>query len=111
MDAGYDHLNRKMRSLLHCALYRTTLRISCRDNGCRHTVSWEAVRVWWRFQCKGWDDTLPGAENRFYCTKCWHGQQKVSRPRILITRDMPRECHLPYPDEREWQRVISRYRS
>ena len=109
MEADRDHLNRKLRTLLHCALYRTTLRITCRR--CSHAVLWEAVRVWWHFERKGIDDRLPEAEKRFYCGKCWREKHTVSRPRIVITRDMPRDCYLPYPDDRTWKRVISRYRS
>jgi hypothetical protein len=91
VDASRDHLNRKLRTLMHCALYRATLRLSCRN--CPHSVSWEAVRVWWHFHRKGIDDRIPEVLQRFYCTKCWSDRQMVSRPQLQITRDMPRECH------------------
>lgn len=109
MDASRDHLNRKLRTLMHCALYRTTLKLSCRR--CPHSVSWDAVPIWWHFHRKGIDDRIPDVLRRFYCLKCWRERRVVSRPRLEFTKDMPGGCYMPYPDEREWKRIISRYRS
>lgn len=108
-DQSRDHLGRKLRTLMHCALYRTTLKLSCRR--CRHVALFDAVPVWWHFHRKGIDDAIPDVLNRFYCTHCWRDRKVVSRPRLEITRDMPRSSGLEYPDEREWKRIISRYRS
>lgn len=109
MDHSRDHLNRKLRTLMHCALYRTTLRLRC--TRCPHTVSWDAVPVWYHFHRKGIDDRIPEVLQRFYCTLCWRERQVVSRPRLEITKDMPQECGLVYPSDREWKGITSRYRS
>ena len=104
-----DHLNRKLRTLMHCALSRTTLRLSCRR--CRHSVLYDAVPVWWHFHRKGIDDRIPEVLERFYCTRCWQDRQTVSRPKLQITRSMPDTCPLPYPDQQTWKNFMSRYRS
>ncbi len=41
---------------------------------------------WWMYECKGWDDRLPGAFRRLYCEGC-QAAGRVVRPRAEITRE------------------------
>ena len=108
VDPTRNHTNQKLRCLLHCALYQRTIEVTC--PGCRRIVKFDAVPLWWWFERRGVDDVLSTVMRRFYCTRC-HRAGKVVRPRWRITEDAPDPCKLPYPDEREWKRQISRYRS
>lgn len=95
---------------MHCALYRKTLKVRCRR--CPHTKLLDAVPLWWHFERKRWSDALPEAVEHLYCGACWRERRlRVSGPRYWITDDKPEAMHLPYPDEREWKRITSRYRS
>lgn len=107
---GTDHLGRGIANLEQCALYQRTLQLSCRS--CPHSFVLDGLAGWWLFHRRGWDDRLPGAMRRFYCSKCWHGRfVKVSVPRYSIGRLQPSPGQPPYPDVRDWKRLVGRYRS
>lgn len=111
MDADRDHLNRKLRSLMHCALYRKTLELVCPNTDCGHNRLLDAVPLWWLFSRRGWDDRLPCAIRHFYCSKCWRARRWILRPRYRITADNPAGDQFAYPPEHEWKRLVARYRS
>jgi len=105
-----DHIGHRIDSLLLCALHRRTLKLSCR--ACPHVRLWDAVPIWWLFEKKGWSGIVREIPRRFYCGICWHQQhRKTTAPRIQIVGEAPGETPYPYPSEREWKRVVSRYRS
>jgi hypothetical protein len=104
-----DHAERRLRTLQHCALHRRTIRLTCPI--CGHVRSFDAVALWWMYERRGWDDALPGAYRRMYCTACKSKRDAVVRPRAEITRDRPDDRQPPYPDEATWKRLVSRYRS
>lgn len=103
-----DHLDRQMRTLEHCALYRRTIELTCPQ--CRRVRRIDAVALWWLFERSGWDDRLPAAFHRFVCRNCVKGGRGV-RLAAQITRDRPDEDQPPYPDAGTWRRLVSRYRS
>lgn len=109
-SAAYTHTNAKLSTLMHCALYRRTVQLSCRD--CPHVARIDAVPLWWLFERRNWDDRLSAVPPHFYCSKCWHRRyRKTSRPRLTLTNDPPEPSSWAYPDERTWKRLVSRYRS
>lgn len=110
-DPDRDHLNRKLRTLTHCALYRKTIRLACANQDCGHERLFDAVPLWWLFHCQGWDDRLPGAVRHFYCSRCWKSRRWILRPGYRVTADAPTGTQFKYPPESEWKRLISRYRS
>jgi hypothetical protein len=112
MEAYLDHTNRRIDSLVMCALHRRTLRLSCRS--CPHVRLLDAVPVWFLFERKGWSGFIQEVPARFYCAACLRdAARKVTRPRLVITNDAapPPTREWPYPDERVWKRLVSRYRS
>jgi hypothetical protein len=111
MAPGDDrtHIGERLRTLQHCALHRRTIRLVCRS--CGHLRYLEAIRLWWLFSRRMWDDRLPQAIERLCCAKC-RAAGRTERFRFEITRERPDEQpQPPYPDEREWKRIVSRYRS
>ncbi len=108
MSADRDHLNRQLRGLLHCALHRRTIRLSCPV--CQRIRCFDAVALWWFFERRHEDDAIPQVFGRFYCAVCRRTGQIV-RPRWAITEEPPDSDQPPYPSEQIWKRQISRYRS
>jgi hypothetical protein len=107
-DPSVDHINRKLRCLLHCAFHRRTIQLTCPR--CKRVRRFDAVALWWFFERRHEDDAVPAVLRRFYCSVCKRAGAKV-RPRYEITTEPPDADQPPYPDELEWKRQISRYRS
>lgn len=55
-DDEYDHLNRKLRNIEHCALHRRTIEVTCLR--CNRVKRFDAVALWWLFEKRHWDDGL-----------------------------------------------------
>ena len=105
-----DHLGRKLDTLVHCALHRRTLKLSCLH--CPHVRLLDAVPVWYLFDRKGWSGLMWDVPKRFFCSRCMTERlRKVRGPRVQVTDERPGKEQFPYPDERTWKRLISRYRS
>lgn len=111
MDPSRDHLNRKLRTITHLALYRRTLRLVCANQSCGHYRLLDPIPLWWMFSRLGWDDRLGRALGKFYCSKCWRAHRWVLRPRGFISEEPPTGAQFAYPPESEWKRLIRRYRS
>jgi len=108
--ADRTHTGQRIDTLMQCALFRRTLRISCRK--CPHVRLWDSVPIWWLFEKKGWCGFMREVPRRLYCSHCWTERyDRVKAPRITITNDPPGKTPFRYPDEREWKRFVSRYRS
>ncbi|WP_174291056.1 hypothetical protein [Sphingomonas bacterium] len=103
-----DHIGRALRTIEQCALHRRSLRLTCQR--CRLVRVLDAIPVWWLFQQRGWPHDLSGAARRFACSACRETGHR-SEPTIEVGRDRPEGPQPPYPDEREWKRLVSRYRS
>ncbi|WP_267395389.1 MULTISPECIES: hypothetical protein [unclassified Sphingomonas] len=103
------HVGQRLRTLQHCALHRRTIKLTC--SACQRERRFDAVALWWMYECKGWNDRLPGALRRLYCEACRASAGKVVRPEVEITREQPDEKRPPYPDQRTWRKLVSRYRS
>ena len=49
---------------------------------------------------------------RFYRSRCvTELLRKVRSPSVVVTADEPEKGLFPYPDDRTWKRMLSRYRS
>jgi len=108
--ADFTHTDRRITTLMECALYRRTLRVSCKK--CPNVRMWDAVPIWWLFEKKGWCGFLREVPQRLFCSHCWTERyERVRTPLVMITNEPPGETPYPYPGEREWKRVVSRYRS
>jgi RNase P subunit RPR2 len=111
MAPGDDltHIGQRLRSLEHCALHRRTIKLTCPT--CQHERRFDAVALWWLYEQRGWNDHLPRAYRRLYCEACLVKLHRVVRPIAEITRDKPDAEQPPYPEERTWKKLVSRYRS
>ena len=110
MQPDRTHTGQRIDTLMQCALYRRTLKISCRK--CSHVRVWDAVPVWWLFQRKGWEGLMREVPRRLICSHCWAERyERVRSPRVEITGERPEKTPLGYPTEREWKRFVARYRS
>lgn len=108
-DDGWTHIGERLRCLEHCALHRRTIKLTCPS--CGHVRLLDAVALWWMFKHRGWNDALPGAYRRLYCDACLVTDGRKHRPVAEITREQPDASQPPYPNERDWKRLVSRYRS
>lgn len=102
------HIGVRLTNLHLCALYRRTITLTCRQ--CSRVRRLDAVALWWLFACRMWDDRLPRAIGRLCCDPC-RAAGTVARFDYEITREPPDADQPPYPDEREWKKIVSRYRS
>ena len=64
------------------------------------------------FEQRHWDDRLDMVPKRFWCTRCWLSRKRRRHdPELTLTREAPTGDPWPMPDEREWKRLVQRYRS
>jgi hypothetical protein len=104
-----DHLNRQLKTLELCGLYRRTIKLTC--PGCQRVRLLDAVALWWLAEQRRWPDEVREVARKLYCEDCHRDRRKVVRPRFEITREPPSGPQFAYPDEREWKRVVARFRS
>jgi hypothetical protein len=107
-DAAYQEA--RLTCIVHHALYQWNIRLTCR--ACRHARVFEGHQLWWLFHRRRWDDQMKSIGHRFYCGRCCNTDcRKIKTPAWQRTKDPPTGVALAWPDEREWKRAISRYRS
>lgn len=95
--------------LFEAAIWHYAVGVRC---GCGHRAAFQPYGLWWRFHRKGWNDDLQAARARFWCRPCRLSHGRKVRPgalRLIRPYDGPL-IELPLPDEREWKRVLSRFR-
>lgn len=61
--------------------------------------------LWWLFERRHWDDVMRHVGHRLKCRACG------GRACVSWSRDKAATISLLMPDEREWKRAISRFRS
>lgn len=101
-----DWHDARLTHLQFLALYRWNVRVSCT---CGRTAVFHGGALWWLFERNGWSDRLQDAPKRFTCEICRSGGRR-GLPRLQKTRDEATRP-LKMPDEREWKRLVSRYRA
>ena len=89
-------------TLLEAAAWHYGVVARCR---CGHEGVFDPHALWWRFERRGWDDGLVGVRQRLRCGRCG------ARPFVTWDKQRPATVHLPMPDERDWRRALSRFRS
>jgi hypothetical protein len=96
--------------IFEAALWRYVVKVAC--SRCSHVATFEPAGLWWHFQRRGWDDWLPGANKRFWCTQCASKDRRKVRPKKLeFAEGVEPTRQLPLPSDAEWKRALSRYRS
>lgn len=108
-DSTDRYLESRLNNLFLMALYHWNVRVDCR---CRHHRIFEGHQLWWLYHRKLWNDHESVFARRMFCSQCWSARLVKVRPcRWEKTRDEPTGLPLPWPDEREWKRMLRRYRS
>jgi hypothetical protein len=99
-----DRLGRPINSLAICAVLQRTIVLHCIP--CGRTRYLNGVGIWHLFKRNRWGDCVADIKRHFRCGKC--GQ----RPAVSMSEQEPDDGpQPPMPDEREWKRLKSRYRS
>lgn len=98
-----------LRDIAQYALHGRNLRLTCPR--CRKVRVLSGRGVWWLFHQRRWEGSMSAVAKRFWCAACFVGSRKKVAPKIDATRDQPTGDPLLDPDEREWKRLVSRYRS
>ena len=95
--------------LFEAAAWHYAVKVGC---GCGHFAVFDPHGLWWHFYRKGWPDDLRSARAKMWCRLCRYSTGKKVRPRRidLIKPAPPGLITLPLPDEREWKRVVNRFR-
>lgn len=100
---------RRASHLFEAAAWYQAVKPVCQ---CGHSATFDPYGIWWRFQCKMWDDSLWKAREKFWCSRCKARTGKRVRPiRLDLVKPGPEDIRLPMPDEREWKRALSRFRA
>ncbi len=94
--------------IFEAACFHKSVRIVC---GCGNEKLFQAHGLWWLFDRKCWSDEFRHMQERFYCLKCWHHRRSKQRPIVIEACERPATFMLPMPEEREWRRALSRFRS
>ncbi|WP_448659210.1 hypothetical protein ACPVPU_01775 [Sphingomonas sp. CJ99] len=90
-------------SLFEAAAWHRSIAATC--PACGHQAIFDPHQLWWLFQRKRWHDGFGSLETRLRCTRC--GRRGA---RIDIQDRARATINLPWPDEREWKRALSRWR-
>lgn len=98
---------REPTRIFEAAAWHYALRVRCE---CGNNAVFDPHALWWRFQRARWDDRFTKAIDRFYCRQCWERFCRKVRPGVLETCRDATTVLMPMPDEREWKRVLSRFR-
>jgi len=95
--------------LFEAAAWHYAVKIGC---GCGHFAVFDPHGLWWHFHRHGLDDAFPAVRRKMWCSVCWRTRCARVRPRRL---DLVKPyagglVRLTMPDEREWKRMVSRFR-
>ncbi|MGW8202657.1 hypothetical protein ACWGM0_08915 [Sphingomonas bisphenolicum] len=95
--------------LFEAAAFHNAVKVTCR---CGHYAVFDPHGLFWRYYRKGWDDNLHEAGKRMWCLVCRASSGRKVRPRRidLLNLYQGTRIMLPPPDEREWKRLVNRYR-
>ncbi|MFD1610843.1 hypothetical protein ACFSCW_03395 [Sphingomonas tabacisoli] len=107
MTETRDWYDARLTHLQFLALYKWNVRVTC---DCGRTAVFSGAGLWWRFERKHWSDRLQDVPKRLTCNACKFDRRPRKPPRCEKTRDEVTHP-LPMPDDREWRKMVSRYRS
>jgi hypothetical protein len=91
-------------SLFESACWFYQVCVLCRP--CGHRAVFDPYQLWYRFHRRGWEDHIRHVRTRLKCSKC-------SAKDVVVQFEKNRQptVVLPMPPEREWQRMVKRFRS
>lgn len=107
MSRNIDGL-RVATCIFEAACFHKSVLVEC---GCGHSACFQPHGLWWLFERRGWSDEFRDMPERFYCTRCLGKLQRRVRPGKIVPIERQATITLPMPDEYEWKRALSRYRS
>jgi hypothetical protein len=97
-------------TIFEAAAFGEAVKVLC--SRCPNAVVFDAGGLWWRFHCRGWDDSFGQARHHFFCLKCAIGGLPRVRPgKLEAVRERPAIALQPDPPEREWKRALKRFRT
>jgi hypothetical protein len=107
--ASYRNGLKLATCLFEAAAWHYAVKIGC---GCGHFAFFDSHGLWWHFHRRGLDDAFPSVRQKMWCTVCWHTQFAKVRPRRLdlVKPHAGALVRLPLPDDREWKRMVNRFR-
>lgn len=97
-----------IQDLFDAAARHHTIRLDCPR--CKRVVIYDGHAVWWLFERKQWPDRLRDVGRHFYCSTCRKRAAERVRPRVSLSEQDPTSLAMAMPDEREWNRALSRRR-
>lgn len=107
--AHYRDGLKRATCLFEAAAWHRAVKVRC---GCGHFAVFDPHGLWWFFHRKGWSEDLRDVRGKMWCRACRKSIGQKVRPRHidLLTEYPKGMITLPLPDEREWKRLVSRYR-
>ncbi|MGJ3647096.1 hypothetical protein ACLB0R_01305 [Sphingomonas sp. GlSt437] len=103
--AKYDDSGLRMpTTIFECAAWHKQVVVTCLV--CQRRAVFDPHQIWWLCRRKGWEERLAAFRLRFKCNGC--GQK---RAQIGTSGTETPTVVLPWPDEREWKKAVSRFRS
>lgn len=93
--------------LFEAAAWHKTVKVICQ---CGHVGLFHPHGLWWHFHRRGLDDNFGPARQKMWCRECARRLGKRIRPKAIELVTEAPHITLPLPDEREWKRVVNRFR-
>lgn len=94
--------------LVEAAAWHNAVRPVCR---CGHAASFNPHGLWWRFEQRGWSDSISEARSRFWCLVCrYKTGRKVKPTKIELVAESDGDIQLPFPPREVWRRQVKRMR-
>ena len=95
--------HRHIKTLYDVAVTGQHLKASCL--ACQHEKIFDAGRLWWLYQRRGWSDKLTGVARHLRCASC--GGKNI---RVTNTLEKPTGIQPIGPTDREWKEHVRRQR-
>lgn len=96
-------------TVFEAAAWHRAVKLTCPR--CGHSATYNAHCLWWRLRKAGKDDSFAVLRQRYFCRRCRDADGQKVRPRIETTTLTIDAITGDWPDEREWKRALSRFRS
>lgn len=101
-----------LETLSQCALYYLNVEVTCRE--CNHGRVFNSAQLWEYFRRRERAGRLSEIAKGFHCGRCHtraRGRVKRAVVRIVAVTATPEPLDWPWPDEREWKRLVERDRN